>query len=45
MIQPDTFLTTRHATVADLAALLQAQHAAKLDIVTPARHLIAAGCA
>ena len=34
-------LTTRNATVADLAAVLQAQHAAKLDIVTPARHGIA----
>jgi len=36
-----TFLTTRNATVADLVALLQAQHAAKLDVVAPARHLVA----
>jgi hypothetical protein len=36
-----TILTTRNATVADLAALLQAQHAAKLDVVTPAHHLVA----
>jgi hypothetical protein len=36
-----TILTTRNATVADLAAVLQAQHAAKLDVVTPARHLVA----
>lgn len=33
-------LTTRNATVTDLAAVLQAQHAAKLDIVTPANHLV-----
>ena len=37
----DTILTTRNATVADLAAVLQAQHAAKLDVVTPAHHLVA----
>ncbi|GAA2559949.1 DUF932 domain-containing protein [Pseudonocardia hydrocarbonoxydans] len=36
-----TILTTRNATVADLAALLQAQHAAKLDVVTPAHQLVA----
>lgn len=36
-----TNLTTRHATVVDLVALLQAQHAAKLDVVVPARHLLA----
>jgi hypothetical protein len=36
-----TILTTRNATVADLAAVLQAQHAAKLDVVTPAHHLVA----
>ncbi len=41
MTTPDTVLTTRHATVADLVALLQAQHAAKLDVVTPARQLAA----
>jgi len=35
----DTFLITHNATVADLVALLHAQHAAKLDVVTPARHL------
>lgn len=35
----DTILTTRNATVTDLASLLQAQHAAKLDVVTPARDL------
>ena len=40
MTTADTFLTTRNATVTDLAALLQAQHAAKLDVVTPARHLL-----
>ena len=36
-----TILTTRNATVADLVAVLQAQHAAKLDVVTPACHLVA----
>lgn len=41
MTSAHTFLTTRNATVADLVALLQAQHAAKLDVVTPARHLAA----
>ncbi len=41
MTNTDTFLTTRNATVADLVAMLQAQHAAKLDVVTPARHLTA----
>jgi hypothetical protein len=34
-------LTTRNATLADLVALLQTQHAARLDVVTPARHLAA----
>ncbi|BBG00434.1 MULTISPECIES: DUF932 domain-containing protein [Pseudonocardia] len=38
---PGTILTTRNATVADLVAVLQAQHAAKLDVVTPACHLVA----
>lgn len=37
MNTPDTILTTRNAHVADLVALLQAQHAAKLDVVAPAR--------
>lgn len=41
MIQPDSMLTTRNATVADLAALLQTQQAAKFDVVTPARHVVA----
>lgn len=41
MTMSDTILTTRNATVADLVALLQAQHAAKLDVVAPARHLAA----
>lgn len=41
MTQPETFLTTRNATVADLVTLLQGQHAARLDVVIPARHLIA----
>ncbi|MHA6783207.1 DUF932 domain-containing protein [Pseudonocardia saturnea] len=41
MTSAHPFLTTRNATVADLVALLQAQHAAKLDVVTPARHLAA----
>ncbi|MBW0115662.1 DUF932 domain-containing protein [Pseudonocardia abyssalis] len=41
MTSTDSFLSTRNASVADLVALLQAQHAAKLDVVAPARHLIA----
>ncbi|GAA3238384.1 hypothetical protein GCM10017691_38470 [Pseudonocardia petroleophila] len=41
MTQSDTFLTTRNATVADLARLLQVQHAGKLDVVAPAWSLIA----
>jgi hypothetical protein len=39
----DTILTIRNAAVADLAALLQAQYAAKLDVVMPARDLHAVG--
>ena len=41
MTSTDTILTTRNASVADLAMLLRTQHAAKLDVVTPARHLAA----
>ncbi|NMH96566.1 hypothetical protein [Pseudonocardia acidicola] len=36
-------LTTRNANLADLVALLRAQHAAKLDVVAPARDLTAVG--
>jgi len=38
---PAIALTTRNATLADLVELLQTQHAARLDVVTPARHLAA----
>lgn len=36
-----SYLTTRNATVADLVALLQTQHAANLDVVTPSSQLAA----
>jgi len=36
-------LTTRHATLADLAALLRDQQARKLDVVAPAAALRSAG--
>ena len=39
MTVSDTILTARNASLADLAALLQVQHAAKLDVVAPARDL------
>ncbi|MBW0115711.1 DUF932 domain-containing protein [Pseudonocardia abyssalis] len=41
MTSADTFLTAGNATVDDLVTLLQRQHAAKLDVVAPARHLLA----
>lgn len=36
-------LTARHATLADLAALLRDQHASKLDVVVPAGQIRATG--
>ncbi len=38
-----SILTARNATLTDLHALLEAQHAAKLDVVVPARDLTVAG--
>lgn len=38
-----SLLTTRHASLADMAALLQTQHAVKLDLVVPAAQLRSTG--
>ncbi|WP_445187264.1 hypothetical protein ACTXG6_08830 [Pseudonocardia sp. Cha107L01] len=42
MTVTDTPLTTRNATLADPSALLEVQHASKLDVVVPARDLVVA---
>lgn len=39
----DLDLMARNASLAQLTSLLQAQHVAKLDVVTPARQLAAVG--
>jgi hypothetical protein len=43
MALSDSILTTRNSTLADLAALLERQQAAKLDVVTAAGNLTAVG--
>ncbi len=43
MTVTDSILITRNATLAELHTLLEAQHAAKLDVVVPARDLHVVG--
>jgi hypothetical protein len=40
---PEMAMSARNATLSDLVALLRSQHAAKLDVVAPARDLRATG--
>lgn len=43
MTAPESVLTSRNATLADMVALLKRQHDAKLDVVVPARDLCMRG--
>jgi hypothetical protein len=43
MTAPESVLTSRNATLTDMAELLKRQHAAKLDVVAPARDLCMSG--
>lgn len=43
MTSPELIMGARHASLTDLVGVLRAQHAAKLDVVAPARDLRAVG--